>query len=700
MSLCLRVVLLSVIMAAFVTTYPEVRLDDRPRVLLIGDSISQGYTKFVQEQLADEAEVLRIPGNGRHTGFGLEKLDEWLGDEPWDVIHFNWGLHDLAYRSPGVNLDKFKGTVSTSPEDYEKNLEALVVRLKETGARLIWASTTPVPPGEAGRYVGDDTRYNWIAQKVMYRHGVPINDLHATIMKIGYEAFTGPGNVHFKQETSRVLAGEVAESIRAAIAKEVNHPNIVLILVDDMGWTDVGVYGSTYYETPNIDRLAANGMKFTQGYAACAVCSPTRYSILTGKYPTRSGITDWIRPLEGVDWSEEQVRGRPEFQGGPDRQLLTPTNPRWMERDELTIAEVLRSKGYATGFIGKWHLGPKGYWPEDQGFDFNLGGNSYGHPPDYFDPYPPVHQRTTFPNLEPRLKGEYLTDREADEAVAFIQRNRDRPFFLMVAHYAVHSPIQAKDDLIAKYEGKPKTNQKEPVYAAMVESVDEALGSIVEALASEGLLENTLIVFTSDNGGAVHFPATDNAPLRKGKGYPYEGGIREPYIFHWPGHVPAGRVSDQIIMSTDLFPTFAQIAGATGQDSLSIDGIDLSNVITGNGILDREALTWHFPHYWWDTNITPYSIIRDGNMKLIYRYQQDSYELYDLDTDLSEQRDLSASRPSTVKAMKAKLDRMLRSQGAKFPKPDPDFKSGDEQQYYLLGIDSNSERDDSRPVNI
>ena len=354
-----------------------------------------------------------------------------------------------------------------------------------------------------------------------------------------------------------------------------------------------------------------------------------------------------------------------------------------MERDEITIAELLKTKGYATGFIGKWHLGPKGYWPEDQGFDFNLGGNSYGHPPDYFDPYPPNHQRTTFPNLEPRLHGEYLTDREADEAVSFIRRNRDRPFFLMVAHYAVHSPIQAKDDLISKYEGKPKTNQKEPVYAAMVESVDEALGSIVEALASEGLLENTLIVFTSDNGGAVHFPATDNAPLRKGKGYPYEGGIREPYIFSWHVHVPAGSVSDEVIMSTDLFPTFAQIAGATGQDSLSIDGIDLSSVITGNAILDRGPLTWHFPHYWWGTNITPYSIIRDGDMKLIYRYQEDSYELYDLNADLSEQRDLSAAQPATVKAMKLTLDRMLRSQGATFPKPNPDFKQGNQHQSKL-----------------
>ena len=345
-----------------------------------------------------------------------------------------------------------------------------------------------------------------------------------------------------------------------------------------------------------------------------------------------------------------------------------------MERDELTIAELLKTKGYATGFIGKWHLGPKGYWPEDQGFDFNVGGSSFGQPPHYFDPYPPEHQIVTFPNLEPRKAGEYLTDREADEAVGFIDRNQDRPFFLMLAHYAVHAPIQAKQELIAKYERKPKTNQKVPKYAAMVESVDDALGKVVSALKKNGLLENTLVVFTSDNGGAVHFPATDNAPLRKGKGFPYEGGIREPYIFHWPAQIGAGQVSDEVIISNDLFSTFAAVAGAEIPKGHEPDGLDLSRVLTQGSRLDRDTLVWHFPHYWWGTNVKPYSVIREGDLKLIYRYQQDSYELYDLSVDLSETLDLAQSRPGDVVRLKKKLDEILKSQGAKFPRQNPDYE--------------------------
>ncbi|MCH7945452.1 MAG: sulfatase [Armatimonadetes bacterium] len=417
-------------------------------------------------------------------------------------------------------------------------------------------------------------------------------------------------------------------------------------------------------------------MRFTQGYAACAVCSPTRYSILTGRNPGRAGLTDWIRPLEGIEWTEEEIRGRPEYQRGPGRALLTPTNPRWMERDEVTVAELLRAKGYATGFVGKWHLGPEGYWPEDQGFDFNAGGSSYGHPPHYFDPYPAEHQRTTFPNLEPRSDGEYLTDREANEAAAFIGRNHDRPFFLMLAHYAVHSPIMGKEDLVKKYEGKRKTNQKEPAYAAMVESVDDALGTVVDALERHGLLENTLIVFTSDNGGAVHFPATDNAPLRKGKGFPYEGGIRVPFIFHWPAQIEVGQVSDAVICTTDLYATFARAAGAELPHDREIDGVDLMRVLTQNAEIARTTLTWHFPHYWWGTNVRPYSVIRDGDMKLIYRYEQESYELYDLAADLSESHDLAPERPGQAKMLKGKLDAELLAQGALLPKLNRKYKPG------------------------
>ncbi|HXH62451.1 MAG TPA: sulfatase [Fimbriimonadaceae bacterium] len=450
-------------------------------------------------------------------------------------------------------------------------------------------------------------------------------------------------------------------------------PNIVLILIDDMGWTDVGVYGSKYYETPNIDHLAETGVMFTQGYAACAVCSPTRYSIVTGKYPARSGITDWLRPLEGTPFDQAAIRSKPPYEGGKNQPLLTPTLASWMEKSETTIAEVLKKQGYATGFIGKWHLGPVGYWPENQGFDWNLGGCSFGHPPDYFDPYPAKHQAVTFPNLAPRKEGEYLTDRLTDEAVGFIERNKDRPFFLELAHYAVHAPIEAKADLIAKYRNKPTTNQKVPAYAAMVESVDDSVGAIVHTLERLGLRENTLLVFTSDNGGAVHFAATSNLPLRLGKGYPYEGGIREPFIVSWPDQIPAGQVSNSAICSIDLFPTFAAAANANYTNK--VDGVDLLPLMEHGTPLKKRFLTWHYPHYWAGL-VQPYSIIRSGPFKLIHLYEGDRYELYDVASDISESHDLSNERPDLVNYLKARLASELKAQGARFPIKNPDFHPG------------------------
>ena len=452
-----------------------------------------------------------------------------------------------------------------------------------------------------------------------------------------------------------------------------DRPNFVVILVDDMGWTDVGAFGSTFYDTPNIDALAEGGMKFTQGYANGAVCSPTRASLMTGKSPWKTGVTDWIRPLDGTNWTVEQVKNEPLWNGGANRQLLTPRNPRWLEHSEITIAELLKNSGYITGFVGKWHLGPKGWWPEDQGFDFNAAGCSYGHPPHYFDPYPANSQRATFPNLEPRKEGEYLTDREAFEAAGFIRRSAGQPFFLMLAHYAVHSPIQAKANLIEKYESKqPLGKQDFPAYAAMVESVDDALGTVVDALKATGEYENTLIIFTSDNGGAVHFRATDNSPLRKGKGFPYEGGTREPYIFHWKSRIAPGSISSQQIITADLYPTLAELAGLRAPHG--VDGMSLAQHLTKGKAVTRSPLIWHFPHYWWGTNVQPYSVIRKGDLKLIYRYETDSVELYNLREDLSETKDLASSRPILARALKKELLETLLVQGAKFPQPNPNYQ--------------------------
>ncbi|HID22913.1 MAG TPA: sulfatase, partial [Planctomycetaceae bacterium] len=342
-------------------------------------------------------------------------------------------------------------------------------------------------------------------------------------------------------------------------------PNIVLILVDDLGWADVGCYGSVYHETPHIDRLAREGMKFAQGYAACAVCSPTRASILTGRYPARIGVTDWIHQGPNERKAEAEGHLLEGFVGARSRKLLTPINGAFLPHEEVTLAEMLKPLGYVSCHIGKWHLGGSGWgeksWlPTDQGFDFNIGGTRFGSPGSYYDPFP---KGNTYPRtaMKARKTGEYLTDREADEAVRFIRKHKDRPFFLSLAHYAVHAPIQPKKDLLDKYLKKPKTTgQRCPEYATMVESVDLAVGRIVAVLDGLNLAENTIVVFTSDNGGASHvrcrgIPATDNAPLRLGKGFPYEGGVRVPFVFRWPGRIPAGTVCETPICSIDLVPT-------------------------------------------------------------------------------------------------------------------------------------------------
>ena len=472
--------------------------------------------------------------------------------------------------------------------------------------------------------------------------------------------------------TKARAAGKIEAERPSAGPASGRRPNIVLVLVDDMGWTDVGCYGSTYYQTPNIDRLCREGMKFTQGYAACAVCSPTRASIMTGRYPARVGVTDWIHFSDPRAARAAKAGKNPEgFDPPRGRKLLTPVCKFWLEHDEVTIPEMLKPLGYVSCHVGKWHLGPKDWYPDRQGFDYNYGGCEIGAPPSFFDPYARGGRGgiATFP---PRKNGEYLTDREAGHAEAFIEKHHDRPFFLYMAHYAVHAPIQAKADMIARCKARKTTNQKNPVYAAMVESVDQAVGRIMAVLARHKLTDNTLFIFTSDNGGAVHFPATDNAPLRKGKGYPYEGGIREPFIIRWPGAVKAGAVCDQPVCSIDLLPTVAEAVGAK-PPAATIDGLSLMPLLRQTRSLKRKTLYWHFPHYWWGTRITPYSIIRDGDWKLIRHYEDGRRELYNLKDDLSEKTDLAAGMPAKVAELDTRLTAWLRSVGGKLPKPNPEY---------------------------
>jgi arylsulfatase A-like enzyme len=408
-------------------------------------------------------------------------------------------------------------------------------------------------------------------------------------------------------------------------------------------------------------------MKFTDGYAACAVCSPTRAAVMTGRYPARLGVTDWIRPRFQGGAIPADKKNPIDYVGGPNDKLLCPPNALWMELEEITIAEALRPAGYTSCHIGKWHLGADDWYPDKQGFDYNIGGCDYGQPPSYFDPYFRKGQGE-IPTLPARKAGEYLTDREADEAAAFITKHAGGPFFLYMAHYAVHMPIEAKADLTEKYQAKTPTDQKNARYAAMVESVDHAVGRILDALEQAGVADNTLVIFTSDNGGLL--PITSNRPLRSGKGYPYEGGIREPFIVKWPGKVKPSTECRVPVCSVDLFPTICGAAGVDLPKDRPIDGESILPLLTQTGGLKRDTLIWHFPHYR-GRDVVPYSIIRAGDWKLIKRYEGKPFELFNLKDDMSETTDLAEKLPEKVKALDTRLQQDLRRIDAKLPKPNP-----------------------------
>ncbi|MFK8112257.1 MAG: sulfatase [Rubripirellula sp.] len=456
--------------------------------------------------------------------------------------------------------------------------------------------------------------------------------------------------------------------LAAGTVNAAEKPNVVFILVDDLGWMDLSCQGSDYYRTPNIDRLAEQGTRFTNAYAACAVCSPTRASVMTGRWPARIGVTDWIRARFQRGGIGEVTENPTEYIGGKKNAVLCPPNAYFMEHAEVTMAELLHDNGYKTCFIGKWHLGDPAWYPPSQGFDINIGGCDIGQPPNYFDPY--KHPRYSLDNqMAPRKKGEFLTHREGDEASQFIQANKAKPFLLYYCPYAVHTPIQAIESVAAKYkrEGKSDKNAK---YAAMVESVDDAVGMIVQSLIKANVIDNTLIIFTSDNGGLLG--PTDNTPLRSGKGFAYEGGIRVPAIACWPGKIPAGVVSDQMVSSVDYLPTVCEATGTTIPAASTIDGVSLIGHLQSGGKqqLDRQTLHWHFPHYRHPPG--PYSIIREGDWKLIHWYAGPT-ELYNLRDDLGEASDLAGAMPAKVAELKEKLMAELKRVNAKLPKPNPAF---------------------------
>jgi arylsulfatase A-like enzyme len=448
-------------------------------------------------------------------------------------------------------------------------------------------------------------------------------------------------------------------SFSAATAAE--KPNVVLIVADDLGWRDLGCYGSTYHKTPNLDQMARDGLRFTDFYAACPVCSPTRASILTGRYPQRMNITTFLP-------------GRPDR---PDQKLKQPAVRMELPLEEVTIAEVLKAAGYATGHIGKWHLGGKGFDPTKQGFDVNIAGDQAGGPRSYFAPF--RNKQGDIPGLENAPEGEYLTDRLAAEAEKFIEANKDRPFFLYLPHYAPHIPLSAKKEIIAKYPGQPTHGmQNHPVYAAMLESLDDAVGRVVKKLDALKLTEKTIVIFTSDNGGlsvaeGSPFAPTINAPLREGKGFLYEGGVRVPCIVKWPGVVKPGTVTDAVACSIDFFPTVAELASPDRKVGGSpIDGVSLVPVLRGEKLAARDEICWHFPHYS-NQGGKPGGAIRAGDFKLVEFYEDGRRELFDLKKDISESRNLIAEKPLIAENLAKRLDACRKVVGAKMPTPSPDY---------------------------
>jgi len=437
-------------------------------------------------------------------------------------------------------------------------------------------------------------------------------------------------------------------------------PNIVLIVADDLGWADLGCYGSRYHRTPHLDQLASEGLRFTQAYAACPVCSPTRAALLTGKWPARLHLTDWLP-------------GRPDR---PDQRLKRPEIHQHLPLEEITLAEMLREAGYETAHIGKWHLGDEGFLPQNHGFDLNIAGDQTGTPLSYFAPY--ERNGRFMPGLEMAEEGEYLTDRLAEEAVKFLKAPREKPFFLYLPHYAVHTPMKAKEALVAKYaqSAGPAGQQNNPIYAAMLESVDEAVGKVLRALQQNGLEDNTLVLFTSDNGGLAtregpNTPATMNTPLREGKGWLYEGGIRVPLIARWPGKISAGKVTPAVVSSVDLLPTLAQLCEIPAPPAN--DGTSLVGVLTGQAeLLTRDALYWHYPHYS-NQGGKPGSAIRKGNYKLIEFAENNRRELYDLDKDSREVQNLADRMPDVVTQLATDLDAWRTSVDAQLMTPNPDY---------------------------
>lgn len=616
---------------------------DRPNVLLIGDSISIGYTVDVRKALRGKADVFRIPGNGKNSDFGLRNLDKWLAMKPakWDVIHFNWGLWDLCYRHPESKVqgkrDKVRGTITATPGQYRSNMEKIVARLKQSDAQLIWCATTPVPEHEAGRKLGDDHKYNAIAAEIMKKQGVKINDIHAHALLQQKKIQLKKGDVHFTPEGSSYLAQKVAQEISSALPGR-QRPNVILIMTDDQGYGDLSCQGNPVLKTPHLDKMHAESVRFTDFHVS-PFCTPTRAALMTGNYP---GFTGAYRTSSG-------------------RTMMHP--------DEKTVAHLFSDAGYVTGMIGKWHLGDNApHRPQDRGFQDVLwhrcGGigqasDYWGN--DYFDDH---YERASSENKQgtfEKFEG-YCTDVWFRESIRFIEKNQGKPFFLYLAPNAPHAPYFVPPEWAKPYQGNkdaPNAN-----FYGMVANIDHNMGLLRKRLEELNLAENTILIFMTDNGtsSGAKFKGLDsealagfNAGMRGKKSSIYDGGHRVPFFIHWPkGGLTGGRDIDTLSAHIDVLPTLADLCDIPLNDDLKSDGLSLKPLLDGSAKkLPREA---HFVQFHGAAggNALPaqpfaHSTVLTERWRLVNHAKE---ELYDIQKDPAQREDVSATHPDIVKQLR------------------------------------------------
>lgn len=462
-------------------------------------------------------------------------------------------------------------------------------------------------------------------------------------------------------------------------------PNILFILVDDLGYHDLGITGSTFYETPNIDRLATQSTQFTNGYASSRVCSPSRASIMTGKFTARHGITDWIGAKTGEDWRSRNRHDK----------LLPADYLYALPKEDVTIAEAMQQNGYKTFFAGKWHLGGEGSHPEDHGFDVNIGGIEAGSPRGgYFSPW-------NNPKLPNKKNGENLTMRLANETADFISTHKDSTFFAFLSFYAVHAPIQTTEENWSKYRNKAdsigiaetgyvmervlpiRQVQDNPIYAGLVETMDDAVGVVLKALEANGLSDNTIVVFTSDNGGVAsgdHY-ATSNLPLRGGKGYQWEGGIKEPFFIKVPWLNTNGTKTDVPVIGTDFYPTLLDLAELPLNEKQHADGISLKPLLEGEKLNLNRPIYWHYPHYG-NQGGEPSSVIQQNGWKLIHYWEDGHQELYKLPSTEHDSLNVISKHSEIATNLSKNLMVWLKDVNAKFPTEDPKFDNFKAQNRY------------------